>query len=163
MPRIDLTGQVFGRLTVIAYVGIKNRAAIWTCFCKCGNKIKIRTADLRRGHTKSCGCLQKDLSRKRLTKHGLWDTPSYQSWRSMKQRCTNPTNIAYKYYGGRGISFCSRWDAFENFFEDMGERPIGLTLERVDNEKGYSKENCKWANQKEQIRNSRIKKDNYNL
>jgi hypothetical protein len=84
-------------------------------------------------------------------------TPIHSIWKTMRQRCLNPKNFDYKYYGARGITICERWDKFENFFEDMGHRPEGLSLDRIDNEKGYSKENCKWSNQVDQIANSRPK------
>ena len=101
---------------------------------------------------KSCGCLK--------TKHGLWQTRSYEVWSSMVKRCTRKSSRNYHRYGGRGITVCERWLDFENFYADMGERPEGLTLERIDNEKGYYPENCKWATVAEQNRN---RKNNVNI
>lgn len=157
----ELTGQKFGRLTVLEKAGInKNRVILWKCVCACG-KIKIvRSVSLRNGHTKSCGCLQKDIIRKIRTTHGMQKTLIYKIWAAMLQRCNNPKDKAYKDYGGRGIKVCERWLKFENFFADMGERPENLTIERIDNDKGYYKKNCGWRSRTEQARNQRMCKPN---
>jgi len=111
-----------------------------------------RTVDMRRGHTGSCGCLHK----KRATTHGMYGTPTYGSWNSMVKRTTDPKQRDFRYWGGRGISVCERWlNSFEAFFSDMGERPDGCSLDRIDNSKGYEPGNCRWATAIEQSRNTR--------
>lgn len=110
---------------------------------------------MRSGRTKSCGCLRVDNMRKVSTKHGLCTYSGYKSWSGMLDRCLNPKHISYKDCGGRGITVCDRWLDVENFIADMGERPPGLSLERLDGNRGYSKDNCIWADRKTQARNKR--------
>ena len=154
---IEMVGKRFERLIVVGESGRdKHGNALWKCLCNCGNIKIIIGKSLRRGITKSCGCLNIE----KATKHGLCKTTVYNSWLAMIARCNNPNNKNYKYYGGRGITICDRWVNFENFFEDMGDRPDALTLERKNNNLGYSKENCKWATKTEQARNRRIFKNN---
>jgi hypothetical protein len=152
--RIDLTGQRFGRWTVIEEAGKTEQGqGLWKCLCDCGTNGIIRGAELRRGHTHSCGCLQ--------IKHRMSQSPVYKSWSGMFHRSTNPKHPAYKNYGGREIGIeDGRWLEFKNFYEDMGERPKETTLERQDNERGYCKENCYWASRIVQNRNQRVRKDN---
>jgi len=151
--RIDLTGQKFCKLTVLKCAGHNKRGnADWLCLCDCGQQKIVDGSDLKAGNTKSCGCLR--------IKHGhvINNNASqlYSVWRHMKQRCTNPNNDDYHNYGGRGITVCKRWLKFPNFLEDMGkEWKPGLTLERRNNDKGYSLKNCYWATRKEQARNRR--------
>ena len=149
---VDLVDQVFERLTVIHRHGKdKHRQAIWLCVCSCGNEVKALGGNLRRGLTKSCGCLR-DENR---TKHGMWGTPTYWIWHGMLDRCRNHNSESYHNYGARGITVCDRWIEFENFLEDMGERPEGLSIDRIENSGNYEPSNCRWATQKEQGRNRR--------
>jgi len=159
---IDLTGKIFNRLFVISLEKYVERGkSTWLCKCICGKEIIVRGDQLKIGHTKSCGCLHKEI----ITTHGHSSSgkPSttYYSWQSMIQRCNNKNNHAYEDYGGRDkpIIVCGRWldkkYGFKNFLEDMGERSPGLTLDRIDNNKGYFKVNCRWATPKEQQINTR--------
>jgi len=159
---IDLTGQKFGRLTVIERVSnSKHSRSMWLCKCDCGIEKIILGNDLHRNHTKSCGCLRKETTRQRFTKHGHSKkgkvTKIYSIWLSMIQRCTNPKNKNYHHYGGRGITVCKRWsNSFENFNKDMAkEWKLKLTIERKNNDKGYCKNNCYWATWSQQQRNKR--------
>lgn len=156
MPKIiDLTGKRFGRLIIISRASNdKCHNKRWLCRCDCGRGKIVRCNNLTSGHTKSCGCLNKKI----ITKHGYsQNNKTYRSWINMIQRCTNPNDQAYNYYGGRGIEVCERWrNSFPNFLEDMDESPgYGYSIEREDNDGNYCPENCIWATHKQQNRNSR--------
>lgn len=155
---IDLTGQRFGRLVVLMRDYSKNGSIYWKSLCDCGNTAVVQGKLLRTGTTKSCGCYHRDGVRKRLTTHGMSKHPTYFIWKSMWDRCQRKNSHSYKNYGGRGIAVCPSWRHFSNFLRDMGERPAGFTLERIDNNKGYFPGNCKWATRIEQNRNTRMAK-----
>lgn len=121
--------------------------------CLCGTEKEISTRSVARGLTKSCGCLRVAVAKARMTTHGLYGTRAHVSWSGMKTRCTNPRSTRFSRYGGRGIGICKRWLKFENFFDDMGQPPLGHSLERLDNNMGYSPGNCVWAPLIQQARN----------
>ncbi len=166
---MDIKNQRFNRLVALEIVGKNNdRANVWRCICDCGNETNTSASRLRSGHTKSCGCLRKEKAvlaqKQNCYIHGFRRTPFYKSWSSMKERCNNRNSIAFTNYGGRGIRVCERWLSFENFMQDMYEsyqlhvQVFGLkntTLERVDVNKNYNKQNCRWATNEEQSRNRR--------
>lgn len=157
---LDRTGQTHGRLTVLEQAGCtRGGDARWRCQCACGNIKAIRGADLGK-RTLSCGCLQKESVRKKNFKHGNANrgklSPEYRSWVGMKQRTSDPNQRNYKHYGGRGISVCEGWiNSFEQFLTDMGSRPNGTSIDRIDNDGNYEPDNCRWATGSEQRRNQR--------
>lgn len=156
MRIIDLTGQRFERLIVLQRNGSSKRGeALWLCKCNCGDVISVTGYHLREGHTRSCGCLLREIMIRRNTTHGMRYISGYDSWKSMLDRCRNIHNKYYEYYGGRGIIVCKRWEKFENFHTDMGEKPKGMTLDRENNSKGYCKSNCRWVSRQIQQNNMR--------
>jgi hypothetical protein len=154
---IDLTGQHFGRWTVLALhpKRSKHRNARWHCVCDCGGERLVAASSLRQGGSKSCGCLQRECKTKHGHTKGGKVTRAYRCWVAMRQRCFNPNHEAYPYYGGRGITVCERWLSFENFFADMGAPPRNRTLDRIDVNGNYEPNNCRWASTFEQSRNKR--------
>lgn len=125
--------------------------------CSCnGEPYNVRADALYGNYTsQSCGCYQREIAAIKNVVHGMYGTPSYQSWHDMKERCTNPNCKVYKYYGGRGISYDPRWEKFSNFYADMGEKPEGLTLDRIDVDGNYHKDNCRWEEWSVQVHNRR--------
>jgi hypothetical protein len=153
MDYSHVVGLSFGELTVIEPLGVADKML---CRCSCGKNKTARLSHLRYGSVKSCGCLLKTVPPKVHGKHLLGGTKEYKVWNSMVQRCTIPSHHAFALYGGRGINVCDRWlgdDGFVNFLDDMGPKADGLSLDRVDNEKGYDKNNCRWTSTKTQNNN----------
>lgn len=155
---IDLVGRKFGRLTVVALVGFRERDSklIWSCDCECGERVDVVGAQLRRGQTQSCGCLMIERTRAVNTTHGCKGTRIYRIWHGMLDRVRNKNCKDYHRYGGRGIRVCERWLSFENFLADMGYPPSeSHSIDRENNDGDYCRENCRWATAKQQANNRR--------
>lgn len=154
----DITGKVFGKLKVIGKFepDVRSKNSKWLCICECGREIVFERPNLRRKGIHSCGCSTSQTIKNTFTKHGMTESNAYRAWTDMKTRCLNPKNISYKNYGDRGITIGEYWiNSFENFLKDMGNPKSGMSLERLDNDKGYFKENCKWIEKKDQAKNRR--------
>ena len=153
----DITGQRFCRLIVLCRQNSPSDRSkpTWLCRCDCGKTKVISGSSLRRGHSKSCGCLCIDRSRVANHVHGMKNTRTYRIWSGMKNRCLCSTSKDFKRYGARGITLCPEWMAFEAFRADMGDPPDEMTLGRINNNAGYGKDNCRWESAKHQARNRR--------
>lgn len=146
----DLSGMRFGRLVVLSRAGKLGRMTAWLCKCDCGASNAVVGASLSAGSTKSCGCLRFDT--KNNLRHGMTRTPTYRTWMNMRNRCAGNMPDALRYVES-GITVCNRWGVFENFLTDMGARPAGASIDRLDNARGYEPGNCRWATPKQQSRN----------
>lgn len=159
---IDITGRKYGTLTVLGIESRdKNKNIRWNCLCDCGNKVVVYGDNLRRNHTTSCGCNKGKIITAKKTKHGgsfNGNSPEYKAWSAMKTRCYNTGNRSYKSYGGRGIKMCKEWENdFVKFLSDMGERPSPKhSLDRINVNGDYSKENCRWATSFQQMNNRNV-------
>lgn len=153
---IDLTGQRFGRLTPIRIGERQGSSRMWICVCDCGRENVVRTAHLLGGRVKSCGCLNSEMISAMHLRHGRTHTPEHKCWIKMRERCRNPKDISYKYYGAKGVTVCERWNQFESFFEDMGLKPSPKhSIDRIDPYGNYEPSNCRWADSKTQSTNKR--------
>jgi hypothetical protein len=152
---LKLAGQKFGRLTVVEFLEMHNTNSYWRCVCDCGEEVRAQGGNLKNGHTQSCGCLRRDNTLARGQTENGRKTKLFSKWGGIMQRCYDPNHKAYKNYGGRGIKVCDRWLDFNNFREDVGECPDGMTFDRTNNNGDYEPGNWRWATQKEQMSNTR--------
>ena len=153
MRAIDATGVRYGRLVGVERVGVRQGNAVWRLRCDCGREVTAVLNGVRTGNVRSCGCLRSEASAARVRTHGMTRSRTYRIWRHMLNRCRMQQHPKWHRYGGRGIAVCEAWQRFEGFLADMGEAPAGLSIERVDNDRGYEPGNCRWATFDEQAAN----------
>lgn len=160
VKKLELAGKKFGRLEVVSEADSLDGRSAWHCMCACGSRTIIRGSDIKTGNTRSCGCMKKE--RPSNLKHGQSKTRLYLLWKQMVARCEYPSNTSYYRYGAIGIKVCPRWrygdgimSGYECFVADMGEKPTGKSLDRVNNDGNYEPANCRWATYTEQARNKR--------
>ena len=158
----NVIGKTYGLLTVLSDFEstTRSRKVLVRCSCESGTEKAVFLSNLKRGNTESCGCLHKKAAKDSNSTHGLTKHPMYSTWLAMLKRTGNPVHEHYPNYGGRGITVCDRWKTFENFYADMHKTwQKGLTLDRLDNDKGYELQNCRWATRKDQNRNTRTNRN----
>lgn len=158
MKAIDVLGKRFGRLVVFGVAETGGHQRLWGCRCDCGTEIAATSTRLINGDTRSCGCLRKESAARQGREnktHGMRGTPTYRTWAAMVNRCTDSGSPNWIAYGGRGIGVCDRWLSFENFLEDMGERPEGKSIDRINVNGNYEPGNCQWATAEQQNNNRR--------
>lgn len=164
MKKLDITNEKFGRLTAIKPVKSNSKLTYWLCACSCGNKTKVYIGRLRNSTTRSCGCLSSEVTKNRCTTHGLTSHYLYKTYLRIKSRCNNNKNKSYADYGGRGITLCKKWEkSFESFYTYvityLGNKPAKeLSLDRINNNKGYKPGNIRWATPSMQAKNRRSSK-----
>lgn len=159
---VEMIGRKFGRLEVESRSLVVERSSgviRYLCRCECSARVEVNGVSLRSGATRSCGCLHREISsnQKVNLKHGKSKTRVYKSWQKMRERCSDEKHPLFHRYGGRGIAVCDDWQKFDNFYRDMGDQPTDRhDLDRIDNDRGYSPENCRWVTRQENCRNTSV-------